>query len=179
MLSVKPKLLLIFIFSTLLMACNEDLNPSDKDQRSVVEGTVGHNVGQVAADFSIEDSQLNMINLSDELAANDVVVLYFNMWCPLCDSHLSSMRKSVKPEFPNVQFLVIDYVSGSAKQSRRAQLANGYASETVIPDVQQTLLTQFEGTMGSTVVIAANGQVLMNEDYKQSKITSVLNAASL
>jgi len=92
----------------------------------------------------------------------------------LCDTHMSSIRQNVKPQFPNVRFLVVDYVSGSTNQSRSAQFSNGYASEVVIPDTEHVLLKQFDATMGSTIVINASGEILMNEDYKQSKIISVL-----
>ena len=175
MLFVKLKPAFIILIAFILYGCNEDLNPSDSDDRpSVQAGSIGHYVGQNAADFTVSDTQGNTLNLSDELLANDAVVLYFTMWCPLCDTHMSSIRQNVKPQFPNVRFLVVDYVSGSAKQSRSAQLSNGYASETVIPDTDHILKNQFEGGMGSTIVIDTSGVILMNEDYKQSKIISVL-----
>jgi thiol-disulfide isomerase/thioredoxin len=97
------------------------------------------------------------------------------MWCPLCDSHMSSIRQNVKSDYPNVIFLTVDYVSGSVNQSRSSQLANGYASETVIPDVSQALVKQFAGTMGSTIVIQSDNTILMNEDYKEGKLLQILN----
>ncbi len=170
------KNLFVILITLALCACNDDLNPSDSDKRPTVEtGSNGHYVGNIAVDFTIMDTLDNTINLADELLANDAVVLYFTMWCPLCDTHMSSIRRNVKPNLPNVKFLVIDYVSGSVKQSVSAQLSNGYASETVIPDLEHLLLKQFDATMGSTIVIDASGEILMNEDYKQSKILSVLN----
>ena len=147
------KKLFVILIALALCACNDDLNPSDSDKRPAVEaGSEGHQVGQTAIDFTITDTLDNTINLADELLANDAVVLYFTMWCPLCDTHMSSIRRNVKPNFPNVKFLVIDYVSGSVKQSVSAQLSNGYASETVIPDIDHLLLKQFDATMGSTII---------------------------
>ena len=167
----------ILLLCSLLMACNEDLSPSDRDLRPAVQsGTEGNQVGQLALDFTLESTLDERINLLDELQASDAVVLYFTMWCPLCDSHMSSLRQNVKADFPNVRFLVVDYVSGTLAQSRSAQLANGYASETVLPDTSQLLVRQFAGTMGSTIVIRADRQILMNEDYKESKLTSILDA---
>ena len=175
MLFAKLKPLLILLIAFALYGCNEDLNPSDSDDRPNVQaGSVGHYVGQNSADFTILGTLGETINLADELLGHDAVVLYFTMWCPLCDTHMSSIRKSVKPLFPNVRFLVVDYVSGSTNQSRSVQFSNGYASETVIPDTEHVLLKQFDATMGSTIVINASGEILMNEDYKQSKIISVL-----
>lgn len=167
--------LFVLVTCSLLLACNEDLNPSSKDQRPTVQaGSEGNYVGQLAVDFTLQNTLQEAINLNDELQANDAVVLYFTMWCPLCDSHMTSLRQNVKAEFPNVRFLVVDYVSGSLAQSRSAQLANGYASETVLPDIEHRLLTQFAGTMGSTIVIQADRSILMNEDYKESKLVRLL-----
>jgi peroxiredoxin len=169
------KSVVMLFICCLLLACNEDLTPDSKDLRPAVEaGSEGNNVGQLAVDFTLDNTLEESINLFDELQANDAVVLYFTMWCPLCDSHMTSLRQNVKTEFPNVRFLVVDYVSGSLAQSRSAQLANGYASETVLPDTAQILVKQFAGTMGSTIVIRADRSILMNEDYKESKLLGVL-----
>jgi thiol-disulfide isomerase/thioredoxin len=172
---IKPVMMLFIC--CLLVACNEDLNPDSKDLRPSIEaGSEGNNVGQLAVDFSMETTLEEPINLLDELQIYDAVVLYFTMWCPLCDSHMTSLRQNVKSEFPNVRFLVVDYVTGSLAQSRSAQLANGYASETVLPDTSQILVKQFAGTMGSTIVIRADRSILMNEDYKESKLLGILAA---
>jgi len=178
MLSVNFKWLCILISVFFLSACNEDLIPSDKDERlSVEEGSIGNQVGQIAADFTAQDSLENEIVLSDELASNDAVVIYFTMWCPLCDSHMTSMRQNVKPQFPSVRFLMVDYVTGSIAQSRAGQLSNGYASETIISDIGRPLFEQFDGNMAVTIVIDSSGEIVMNESYKQSKLLSVLNLA--
>lgn len=159
-----------------MAGCQEDLKPSDNDKRpSVQTGSVGNYVGQLAADFTVDTSVGDTLVLSDLLMSYDAVVLYFTMWCPLCDSHMSSIRQNVKSDYPNVIFLTVDYVSGSVNQSRSSQLANGYASETVIPDVSQALVKQFAGTMGSTIVIQSDNTILMNEDYKEGKLLQILN----
>lgn len=162
----------VVILSVLLLAgCRDDLLPSDKDKRVSVEaGSVGSQVGQLAADVEMKTTLDETLQLTDVLAVNDAVVLYFTMWCPLCDSHMSNIRERIKPAFPNVAFLMVDYVSGTISQSRGAQLANGYASETVIADTQHQLLKQFSGTMGTTVVILPDQTIVMNEDYKEAKL---------
>jgi peroxiredoxin len=160
----------------MLAGCQEDLNPSDKDKRpSVQVGSVGNYVGQLAADFTMDTTVGDTLVLSDLLLSNDAVVLYFTMWCPLCDSHMDSLRQNVKPDYINVSFLIVDYVTGSVSQSRSSQLANGYASETVLPDINQALVKQFSGTMGSTIVIQSDRTILMNEDYKEGKLLSILS----
>ena len=167
----------IMLFICGLSACSDDLNPSDSDERpSTMPGTEGNYVGQTAADFTVLDTIESTVVLEDEIALNTGVVLYFTMWCPLCDTHMSSIRTSIKPAFPGVRFLVVDYVSGSIQQSRSAQLSNGYAAETVLADIDHLLLDQFNATMGSTIVIDSLGVIQMNEDYKQSKLSSVLGA---
>lgn len=51
----------------------------------------------------------------------------------------------------------------------------GYASETVLPDINQALVKQFAGTMGTTIVIQSDGTILMNEDYKEGTLLSHLS----
>jgi hypothetical protein len=82
---------------------------------------------------------------------------------------MAHIRSQLIPEFPNVRFLVIDYVTGSVAASRAAQLANGYASFTVLADSDQALHDTFKGSMGITVVIDGAGIVKMNEYYKDGR----------
>ncbi|KZZ19894.1 hypothetical protein A3752_13195 [Oleiphilus sp. HI0081] len=100
------------------------------------------------------------------------------MWCPLCDSHMSSIRESIKPNYPNIHFISIDYVSGSTEQARANQISSGYRSETVVADTAHNLTEQFKGDMGVTVVINSDGLILMNEGFKHAKLTEALELAS-
>lgn len=169
----------LIALSLLLMACNEDLNPSSSDKRAAVEaGSTGNQVGQIANDFSLLDTEQNLLTLSEELATYDAVVLYFTMWCPLCDSHMSSIRESIKPDYPNIHFINIDYVSGSVEQARANQVSSGYRSETVVADPEHTLTEQFKGDMGVTLVINSDNLILMNEGFKHSKLVDALDLAT-
>jgi peroxiredoxin len=156
----------------------DDLAPSGDDKRpEVVAGSPGHDVGQVGPDFTLSDTLRNLVTLSSELTAADGVVLYFNMWCPICDSHMSHIRTDIAPDFPSVDFLMVDYVTGSVSASRSAQLSNGYTDFTVLADVDQSVLDQYHATMGTTVVIDSTGMVRMNEDYKDGvKLRNILEA---
>jgi len=117
------------------------------------------------------------VTMSAELVETDGIVLYFTMWCPICDSHMSHMRARIIPNFPNVKFFIIDFVSGTIDDSRTAQENNGYTDLTVLVDNTQEVLTLYQATMGTTVVIDNAGIVLMNEDYKDGvKLTEVLTA---
>ena len=175
------KLLAVGMGLLLLAGCGDtfdDLNPSGKDRRPTVEQNVpGPHVGQNAADFTLINTLGESVNLATELSSAKGVVLYFNMWCPICDSHVSHMRTYIIPEFPDVKFLLVDYVSGSVERSRSAQLSNGYAALNVLVDSDETVLNQFNATMGTTVVIDSSGIVRMNEDYKDgSKLYNTLEA---
>ncbi len=154
----------------LMAACQDitdDLAPSGADERpEVVAGTVGHAVGQLAPDFTLTNTRSESFTLSTELAVSDGVVMYFAMWCPICDSHMSHMRTQVASDFPGVTFLIVDYVSGSITGARAAQISNGYNDLQVLADSEQTVLDRYRATMGTTVVIDRNGVVRMNEDYK-------------
>jgi hypothetical protein len=178
---------LIAILMTLLLcfslnACNmaDDLFPSSDDKRVTVElGSIGNMPGQISEDFIVKDSLNNDFVLSEhvDIGTNpasdpaDVVILYFTMWCPTCLSHSDHIYNTVIPQFRGrgtVVYGLVDYVSGSVSATRAAEVANGYAGSdfTVMADVGQALLNQFNGAMGITVVIASDGTILLNEDYR-------------
>ncbi|MCF6217358.1 MAG: peroxiredoxin family protein [Gammaproteobacteria bacterium] len=155
----------------LLSACQDDLNPSDSDERPVVQtGIIGNQVGQIAPDFTAGSTTLNTAHtLSSDLQTYDAVVLYFTMWCPICDEHMSHLRATYVSNYPNVQFFLVDYVSGSLEAARNTQLASGYGDMRVLVDVNREIEFLYEGTMGSTVVINNSGIVLMNQGYSDGR----------
>ncbi len=157
----------------------DDLKPSGDDKRPAVEvGTMGTQVGQQSPDFSMLDTLGNSRGLYDELTKATGVVLYFNMWCPICDAHASHMRAEVMPDFPSVSFFLVDYVTGSVTNSRAAQLANGYVDIETLVDADQAVFNLYQASMGTTIVINSVGNVvMMNEDYKDGvKLTETLQA---
>ena len=157
----------------------DDLRPSGDDNRSNVEaGTSGTQVSQISPDFSVFDTLGSSRGLYDELGASTGVVLYFTMWCPICDTHMSHMRAQVMPDFPAVQFFLVDFVSGSVESSRAAQISNKYEDIETLVDSNQALLDLYNASMGTTVVIDSVGNIVrMNEDYKDSvKLTETLRA---
>ena len=172
----------VFFFCfILLMGCAgvmDDLNPSATDERPFIEdGSIGPYVKQIAPDFTVSDTLDNIVTLSADLANKEAIVLYFTMWCPVCDSHMSHMRTAIIPNFPSVQFFMVDYVTGEIDYSRSSQLANGYSDFTVLVDENQSILNQYKATMGTTVVIDRNGVIAMNEDYKDgSRLREVLES---
>lgn len=169
MASVKKWCLLLCLL--LPAACNgvgEDLSPSGTDFRPPVEaGTTGPAVGQIAPDFTLPSTAGDNVSLSATLAGRKGAVLYFTMWCPICDAHMSHMRAAVMPGYPDVAFLAVDYVSGSVADARSSEVANGYAGSgyTVLADIGNPVLHAFAATMGTTVVVDNAGIVRMNEDY--------------
>jgi peroxiredoxin len=165
------------ILAFMLSGCG-DLNPSSADLRPPVEpGTIGPAVGQVAPDFALFDTLNNTVSLTAELASADAVVLYFTMWCPICDSHMSHMRANIIPNFPNVKFYMVDYVSGTVEYARDAQQSNGYTDLNVLVDNIQEVTKLYDATMGSTIVIDKTQIVQMNEDYKDgTRLAEVLTA---
>ena len=165
-----------------LLGCDgitDDLLPSGDDNRPSVEaGTEGTQVGQISPDFSVYDTLGNTRGLYDELGTFTGVVLYFTMWCPICETHMSHMRAEVMPQFPAVQFFLVDFVSGSVAASRAAQVSNKYEDIDTLVDSNQSLLSLYQASMGTTVVIDSAGNIVrMNEDYKDSvKLVETLQA---
>ncbi len=172
-------LLLLALFVAGCSGIADDLNPSGSDKRTpVIAGTTGPAVGQKAPDFTISDTLGTNVNLFSELSGTTVkgVVLYFTMWCPLCETHMSQMRDSIIPSHPDVIFFAVDYVSGSVADARAAELSSGFSTSgfRVLADTHQTVAAAYQGTMGVTVVIDKTGIIRMNEDFKDG---TRLNAA--
>ncbi len=174
--------LLMMVALVLLAGCDDvmdDLTPSGEDRRpDVVLGSIGPQVGQIAPDFTLDDTLYTPHTLSTELGGARAVVLYFNMWCPICDTHANHLRQHIVPDFPTVRFFLVDYVSGSVSHSRSNQVASGYADFTVLVPTNNSFTKRYQATMGSTVVIDASGQIVrMNEDYLDgNKLRAILEA---
>ncbi len=148
----------------------------DNDCDGVIDNvTSGTQVGQQSPDFSLPDTLGNTRGLYDELTKSAGVVLYFTIWSPINDVHVSHMRAEVMPNFPEISFFLVDYVTGSVIDSRTAQLSNGFADIETLVDIDQAVFNLYEASMGTTAVIDSTGIVRMNEDYKDgTKLTDVL-----
>ena len=168
----------LILLSLVFVSGCDDLNPSSEDLRpDVLPGSDGVQVEQKAIDFMLSDTLFTDVTLSAEYPLADAVVLYFTMWCPVCDSHMSYMRNYVMPNYPNVRFYFVDYVSGSVSASRQAQQSNGYTDFDVLVDTNHAIQDLYNATMGTIIVIDNAGIIKMNEDFKDgSKLASVLSA---
>jgi peroxiredoxin len=168
------------VLLALLAGCGDNLVPSNDDKRPTVQaGSTGSSVSQKAPDFAVPDISGATVTLSSSLAGKKAAVFYFTMWCPICDTHMSSMQNAIVTQFPNVAFFLVDYVSGSVTAAADAATAAGYAGGmfTTLADTNHTLLTNFQGTMGTTVVVDSSGIIKMNEDYRDgAALQSVLAA---
>jgi peroxiredoxin len=165
------KLLSVLAALSFATGCLEDLNPDSEDLRSEADLAA-----KLSDNFTAITSMNNSIDLDDELLSNDAVVLYFTMWCPLCDSHMSHIQRHVINNYTNVQFYMVDYISGSVSQSRSSQVANGFASLALLADNNQVLLDQYQATMASVIVINDQKEILLNEDYKNgARLIDVLD----
>ena len=169
-------------FSLVLAGCDgitDDLRPSgDDDRPAVEEGILGAQVGQISPDFSVLDTLGNTRGLYDELSTSAGVVLYFTMWCSYCNLDTNDMRNNIVPNFPNVTFFLVDFVSDSVTDSRISQLANSQGGIETLVDSNQALFELYNADMGTTVVIDSAGNIVrMNEVYKDGvKLTETLQA---
>lgn len=165
-------LLVLFV----LAGCGDNMLPSGEDKRPAVQpGSTGPFVGQKAPDFSVSDTSGTIVTLPSALVSRKGIVLYFTMWCPICDSHMSNMRGMI-PSFPTVGFYAVDYVSGTISDAANSASANGFAgSFMILADTGHILLNNLQATMGTTVVIDSTGIIRMNEDYRDgSRLNSTL-----
>lgn len=182
MVFVKMRTAYWLLLIVLLAGCGnmtDDLNPSGLDKRPPVEpGTIGTDVGQISPDFTISDTHGNEVTLSSVIPTVKGIVLYFTMWCTICKDDMSQMQSSVIPEFPNVRFYAVDYVSGTVAEASAAEAANSAYTTgfTVLADTNQVISGSglYRGTMGIVVVIDRHGVIRMNEEYKAARLQSVL-----
>ncbi len=158
----------------------DDLWPSSVDKQPTAQpGTTGPVVGQNAPDFTVSDTLGNSVTLSSVVPAHKGVVLYFTMWCPSCDSQMSYIQDNFIPVNPDIVFFAVDYVSATVAGARNAEVSNGFAGSgfIVLADTAPAILNEYNGTMGTTVVIDKNGIIQMNEDFKDgARLQSVLTA---
>jgi len=170
-------LLILFLCMT---GCGDNLFPSGEDKRpSVQAGSSGGSVSQKAPDFSVPDINGSTVTLASSISGKKGAVFYFTMWCSICEIHASHMQADIVPLFPDVNFYLVDYVSGSVSDAADAATANGYAGGvfTTLADTNHTLTSNFQGTMGTTVVIDNSGIIRMNEDYRDgANLRSALTA---
>lgn len=152
----------------LLSACVEDLAPEKEDLRKESSFEV-----KPSENFSVSTTDNDIINLEDELASYDAVVLYFTMWCSTCGGHMDEIDYK-QDNYPNIRFLMVDYVSGSIVQSKKSQRDNGYQHMTTLVDNNDLLQDMYDGKMATTVIINSQQEIIFNEIYK-NKLYDVLD----
>ena len=106
---------ILILFAALLGACSGNATPA---------------VPEIAADFTLPDSNGNMVNLADELQENEQVVLvfYYDYVCTLCMSQLRTIENDrSKYEEMGAQVIAI------AVQDDRGAEASARTSQAQFP----------------------------------------------
>lgn len=153
----------------------EDLSPSSKDLR-VQGAAVGSSAGPVLLPKA-QDTFSSEVDLMADLQQFKAVLLYFTMWCPVCDTHSQSIRDSIVSQNSDVKVYLVDYVSSEVTSAWGAQMSGGYSDFSTLVDADNALENMFQATMGSTVVISSSGNLLLNESYKDGqRVQSVLES---
>lgn len=172
----------LLLAAALLPGCGgtlDDLLPSGADRRPAVQpGTEGPLPGQLAPDFSLPEVATGQpVGLHAALSSSRGAVLYFTMWCPICDAHMTHLQRNAIPAFPGVRFYAIDYVSGSAAQARAAQQAAGWdpTDFTVLADVGAAVERYYAAPM-QIVVVGADRVVRLNGEYDWPAVQAALGS---
>lgn len=155
---------LLFSGFLFLAGCQEDLVTESPEAKSL-----SGQQGEMVSDFSATLNTGNTLNLSQRLNDHDAVVLYFTMWCVVCDSHTSQLKNAIEPAHGNVDIILVDYISASLSYSRESQQNQGFMSFDVITDLDGNLEQSFSATMGTIVVIDKNFVVRMNQYFSDNQ----------
>ena len=131
------KSLMLLASFCLLWGCQEDLMPeSDADNRQREPFVVD--------DFTVNLNTEQDYSLSERLNNYDGIVLYFTMWCPVCDNHMQLLRSDFVAQYLN----------------------NGYRDFNVISDRDDYLENVLDGAMARVVLIDKNFTVVFSELFK-------------
>lgn len=76
--------------------------------------------------------------------------------------------------YPNVRFLIVDFVSSTMSQSQNYQRDNGYTHMTTLVDTNDLLQNMYDGKMASSIIINNQKEIQFNEVYK-SRLYDVLD----
>ncbi len=174
--------IIVVLALLLLTGCGgiqDDLFPSGTNKVPPIPEnptSIGPSVGQYAPDFTLSDTLNNTVTLSSVYPNYRGIVMYFTMWCPTCDSHMSYLRDNVIPVTPDIVFYAVDYVSATVADSASAESSYGYTGSgfVVLADTARTVLNQYNATMATTVVIDRHGVIQMNEGFLTDRLQSVL-----
>lgn len=170
-------LLYLFLFSLACGGTSNDLTPSSEDLRNTSNSGVGSNIGQQAPLQSETNSFGTSIDLPTRLKSHDAMLLYFTMWCPVCDAHSQHIRSQILTKFANVDVHLVDFVSSNQTSSWGAQMSGGYSDFSTLIDPNNSLEQRFGGAMGKTIIVHSNGNIIFNEGYKDgTRVLEALNS---
>ena len=155
-----------------------DLMPSGEDKSVATTTSTTTTTASKEIGITVQNGTNEDLNLDTERAKYKAIVLYFTMWCPICNGHTDKMISTVMPQTSNVGFYLVDYVSGSTSSSQISLVSSGYeyAGITLLVDLAREIELKYDGTMGTTIVIDASGNILMNEDFKDGVLLSSILA---
>ncbi|MDH4200736.1 MAG: redoxin family protein [Spirochaetia bacterium] len=157
-----------------------NLFPDGTDKRNINSENPtysGLQVGNSVPDLTFFNTDGTTETLSNILRLRKGVVIYFTMWCPLCETHMDYIRFNIKPGYPDIEFYLMDYVSATITGAQDNQTATGYTDFQAALDKNFTLTDLFYGTMGTTIVIDKKSVIKMNEDFKNGQRLSNVLAA--
>ena len=156
----------------------DDLFPSGKDETApVTPGTEGPQVGQLAPDFNLQDTDGNAVSLPQVLPAPPGAVLYFTMWCGTCYRNLSGLRDNAVPAYPDMAYLVLDYVSASPAEALATAQGLGWTDPVfpILADVGAVQESFYNAPM-TVLVIGADRVIRYRGDYLWDLIQPVLES---
>lgn len=153
------KLLAILLALCLLLCCGcqEKTEDSEEPEVTTTEEQIDY-----ATDFMVYDREGNAVKLS-EMRGKPVVINFWATWCGPCKSELPAFQQAFETYGEDVQFMMVDMVSGRTETKAGAIEyvdGQGYTFPLYF-DEDETAVVAYEITaVPATFVINAEGELV-------------------
>ncbi len=131
-------------------------------------------IGREAPDFSLKDTEGNLITLSDYKDKNVVVLDFFTSWCPTCVRYLNEVNKCY--EAYKAEGLIVIGVNIQESEAKVKKLVKKHSLDyPVVLDLKAEAASRY-GVRGVPymVIIDKNGKIIWTGHILDSRARTIL-----